>query len=473
MATAMNVRKFDLNIEKVLEHWTVAHALREVIANALDEQALTHTAAPLIMKDDEGRWHVQDFGRGLKYEHLTQKESREKLKNAALVIGKFGVGLKDAFATFDRHHIHVLIRSPHGNITTEKDAKHGFADLKTLHAIIHPATEPIVVGTEFILAGLKDEDVAKAKDFFLLFSGDELLEETKYGSVLRRASAKGRKARIYVNGLCVAEEENFLFSYNITSLTTPLRKALNRERTNVGRGAYTDRVKAILLECTKSAVADELAHDLSNLDRGLAHDELLWQEVQLHACRILNANEKVLFVTSEQLMQGGPLITYARNEGRRIIVIPVSIAGKLGTLKDIQGQPIHNLDEFRKAWDNSFHFTFVPEDQLSTEEQNIYKLTQPIMKLLGKRTSIVKAVLISDTMRLNVYNNNEALGLWESAEQRIIIKRDQLRSLETYAGTLLHELTHALSDTDDETLEFEQELTSVIGKLAALAFNKK
>src|SRR6266852_9461847 len=67
------VRHFDLNIEKVLEHWTVAHALREVIANALDEQALTQTAAPLIMKDDEGRWHVQDFGRGLKYEHLTQK----------------------------------------------------------------------------------------------------------------------------------------------------------------------------------------------------------------------------------------------------------------------------------------------------------------------------------------------------------------------------------------------------------------
>ena len=36
-------REFDLNIERVLENWTVAHALREVIANALDEQALTNT----------------------------------------------------------------------------------------------------------------------------------------------------------------------------------------------------------------------------------------------------------------------------------------------------------------------------------------------------------------------------------------------------------------------------------------------
>ena len=28
---------FDLNIEKVLDHWGVEHAIREIIANALDE----------------------------------------------------------------------------------------------------------------------------------------------------------------------------------------------------------------------------------------------------------------------------------------------------------------------------------------------------------------------------------------------------------------------------------------------------
>jgi len=48
-----------------------------------------------------------------------------------------------------------------------------------------------------------------------------------------------RTGRVYVRGLLVAEEPNFLFSYNITDLTTPLRRALNRERSNVGRTAYT------------------------------------------------------------------------------------------------------------------------------------------------------------------------------------------------------------------------------------------
>ncbi len=37
----MTERMFDLNIEEVLEAWEVSHAIREVISNALDEQALS------------------------------------------------------------------------------------------------------------------------------------------------------------------------------------------------------------------------------------------------------------------------------------------------------------------------------------------------------------------------------------------------------------------------------------------------
>ena len=104
-------REFDLNIERVLENWTVAHALREVIANALDEQALTGTAEPQIFQDAEGSWHIRDWGRGLRYEHLTQNENKEKLAHPDQVVGKFGVGLKDALATFDCHRV-ATRRSP-------------------------------------------------------------------------------------------------------------------------------------------------------------------------------------------------------------------------------------------------------------------------------------------------------------------------------------------------------------------------
>lgn len=59
------VQGFDLNIQKVLEHWAVPHDIREVIANALDESSLTDTPDPVIFKDDKGCWHIRDYGRGL------------------------------------------------------------------------------------------------------------------------------------------------------------------------------------------------------------------------------------------------------------------------------------------------------------------------------------------------------------------------------------------------------------------------
>lgn len=73
MATTLpSARAFDLNIERVLEHWGVVHALREVIANALDEAALTRSPDPAIASDEQGTWHIRDWGRGLRYEHLTR-----------------------------------------------------------------------------------------------------------------------------------------------------------------------------------------------------------------------------------------------------------------------------------------------------------------------------------------------------------------------------------------------------------------
>ena len=95
------MKKFDLNIEKILENWETKHAIREVIANALDEQKLSKSSEIEISKDPNGSWHIRDFGRGLRYEHFTQKEYVEKL-SAEGIIGKCGIGLKDALATIER-----------------------------------------------------------------------------------------------------------------------------------------------------------------------------------------------------------------------------------------------------------------------------------------------------------------------------------------------------------------------------------
>ena len=124
-------------------------------------------------------------------------------------------------ATFDRKTIDVVVQSKHEEITLGKATKHGFDDITTLHALISAPADSTFVGTDVSLNGVKEADINAAKDFFLQFSGDNVLETTIYGQVL----AKGKKSRIYITGLRVAEEDNFLFSYNITSTTKAIRSA--------------------------------------------------------------------------------------------------------------------------------------------------------------------------------------------------------------------------------------------------------
>jgi len=454
-----SAKKFDLNIEKILENWEVYNGVREIIANAIDEQILTGSKDMEIFKDGMGTWHIRDYGRGLKYEHLTQNENDEKLENPQ-VIGKFGIGLKDALATFDRKGIKVLIKSRYGDIKVYKSKKHDFEDLLTLHAYITPTKDPDFIGTEFILENLTDEDIQKAKDYFLKFSGEKIIQKTKYGDVLDK---KGNASRIYVNGVKVAEEENFMFSYNITSLTKKIKKALNRERTNVGRSAYSDRVKSILLMSESKEIAQKLVNDLKNYSLGEMHDELKWLDVQEHAVKILNASEEVIFLTPEELIEDPRMVDEAKSGGYDLITIPTNLKEKIKKSTDIHGNDIRDLGQFYKEYGDSFEFKFVEIHDLTDNEKEVFAYTNKIFKLIGGEPGNIKEIKISETMKKESDSFMEANGIWETSNGRIIIKRSQLRSIEAFSGTLIHEIAHATSGAGDVSREFEQELTRLLG----------
>jgi len=456
-------RNFDLNIEKILEDWEIHHGIREVIANAIDEQKITNTKDVEIYQDDNGKWHIRDYGRGLKYEHLTQNEDQEKLQNPNL-IGKFGIGLKDALATFDRNNVNVLIKSRFGDITIDKSEKHGFEDILTLHAVISPPSAPELIGTDVILGNISQEDIDKAKALFLRFSGAELVESTEYGEVYKNTK---EKAYIYINGVKVAEEDNFLFNYNITSLTKQIRKALNRERTNVGRNAYRDRVMKILLSCKSENIAKMLMEDLQKIEQGKNHDELSWIDVQKHAVSILSSKSDSIFVTSSEIQNSFNAIDDAKSRGLKIITIPNTLREKIHNLKDLSGNPIRDMDQFFIEERDSFEFKFVDPEDLNPSEKKIFDLTNKIFELIGGRPRRIKKVKISETMRKDPYTYREVDGLWEESTGSIIIKRSTLKNLVKYSGTLIHETGHCISRSEDITREFELELTRIIGILVS------
>lgn len=458
------MKNFDLNIDKILENWETFHAIRELIANAIDEHVLTNTPKPEISLDENGWWHIRDFGRGLRYQDLIQSENPEKIEHPNL-IGKFGIGLKDALATFDRRKIQVLIRSRHGDISLARVSKHSFEELVTLHATVTEPSDPEIIGTDCCIYGANDSDIETAKNLFLCFSDVNALETTRFGEVYRKR--QDAVAGIYINGMKVAEENNFLFSCNITSLNATIKKALNRERQNLGRSAYSDRIRSILLACQSEVIAQTLSNDLQRQPYGDGHDELLWLDVQEHAVRILSSKNKVLFISSSDLIQRPDLADTARSSGFQVLTVTENLAKKIDGITDVLGQPVTAVSEFIRQHNESFQFRWIAPTKLSQSELFIWQQTERILGYIGGRPKLVREIRISETMSAGVFMNRETLGLWDSANGWIIIKRSVLQSLENYAGTLLHEALHAKYALVDVSRDFELYLTELCGKLAA------
>jgi hypothetical protein len=463
---------FDLNIEKVLDGWEITHAIRELIANALDEAALSGTLEPVIERVGSGKWKIRDFGRGLRHVHLTQNENPEKREHEGAVIGRFGVGLKDALAVLDRRHVRVVIRSRHGDISLVHRTKAGFSDVTTLHARVTLPSDPALQGTEVCLSGVSDSDIETAKGYFLKFSNETVLEKTRYGEIIQRP--KSRAPRVYVNGLAVAEEDNFAFSYNVTVLTKAMRKALNRERTNVGRTAYGERVKAMLLAAESEGVARELVKDVSALTEGNSHDEVrTWTDVGLRACQILNTRGRVVFVTAQQLLDEKDMVDRARKEGREVVTLPQTVASKLDTVADLDGRPLQSLRQFAADWSASVELKFVGEEDLTDQERKVFRLWRVIAETGGGLPCGFRELKISETMRPSALEGMSPAGLWEPGTGLVVIHRRELRKLEAFAGTLLHELAHARSGFTDVTREFELTLTELIGQIVAAGLRRR
>lgn len=448
--------KFDLNMEDVLEAWGPSDATRELIANALDEHILSNTEEPDIFQDKQGRWHIRDHGRGLQYEHLTQAENEEKLNNPDRVIGKFGVGLKDALATLHRHGIDVTIHSSHSTFSVEEAPKHGFEEIETLHVHVDTPKKD-VRGTDIILDGITEQEIEAAKQNFIRFSDADRLESTIYGDVYR--VPPGEDAAVYVTGLKVATEENFLFSYDITSTTKSIRDALNRERSNVGRTAYTSRVKRILQACESETVAQDLVTDLEKFTSGETHDELSWKPIQIHAVKVMNAKKDVVVATVDEQQRNRDLMDNAENDDYQVVTIPDRIQGDIQNETDADGNDIRNVEVYANEYEESFTFDWVDESDLSSAEKTVWGLKDDILELVG----IPDGYEVRLSSELRATDTDDTAGLHQRGEQRIILRRDTLASPEKFTGVLLHEVAHTRTLAPDQTREFENALTELLG----------
>jgi len=333
--------------------------------------------------------------------------------------------------------------------------------VRTLHAIIHPPARRDQVGTDVVLRGVRDEDVATAKQFFLHYSGDRLLETTRHGGVLARSGSG--PARIYVKGLLVAEEENFLFSYNITDINAPLRRALNRERSNVGRTAYADRVKATLLQCRSAEVARPLADDLAEYVTGRMHDELSWKDVTVACMHGAGQSRQGCVRDSGGASAGSPQLRYAEDEGYQLVTVPDDISTRLRNAPTSRANRSSTSTDTGKSGMTALRFHFVEPGDLTAAELATYKLTEPLVALarLSHHRITVGTVLISETMRRTTAETASP-GCGSPNTAGSSSAETTRRSARVLRGRCYTRLTHAASGYPDNSLDFETALTTML-----------
>lgn len=465
MSAISSIKKFDLNIGEILEHWSLPLAIREIIANAIDETALSKCKQDMVIEKGQDQkdqkedsdmvtYIIRDYGRGIRYENLVQDESAEKLKNTK-VIGKFGFGLKDAIATFVRHGIKFDIKSKHNSITVAKSAKHNFDEIKTLHAFVDSNVDKDFIGTEFILYNVKNRDMDDAKKFFLKYNDLPLLEETQYGEIYE---CKKGKAMIFINGIKISEEPNFLFHYNITSLTKVMRKSLNRERTNVGRTVYATRIKDILQKATDEKVISSLIDDIIKINKGTNHDEILYEPVKIYAIRHQNTHGNCIFLTQEELIANPDIMNDCNNRGKKMVIISNKTIKGLMKKTDMMGNPINTISQFKNGM-------IIPKgiiDTKSLEGKKLenFQMTEKILETAGFKQRFSLFIV----EKFETKYSFSIAGLCQGENIYILIS--ELSNLTRYAGTLIHEYIHATTHTVDSTRDFEEHLTEMIGNLS-------
>lgn len=360
-------------------------------------------------------------------------------------------------AVFHRRNVKVTIDSRYAHITLRMANKTGF-NLETLHAVFEDPIDPIMKGTKVTLRGISEETMETAKAMFLKFNSPPLLERTNYGEVYE---SERDEAVVYINGVKVAEEPNFLFTYNITNINAKIKRALNRERSNVGRTAYSDTVKNILKRCESEEVLNALVDDLQNINRGTNRDESGWVDVASYAAETLEKTGKVVFMTSEQRStMGNRQVEILNQSGKRLVTVNDRVYDRVQSF-------VTTYDRIFDEYETGYQYSYVDIHSLSASERAIFHTKGCVIDFLNRYNYCTNIpVRISETIRVDkrgeTYN-----GVYDESEGAIIIRRSVLRSKEEFLGVLTHEFIHYAKGHEDLTREFENDLTEVIGKLFA------
>lgn len=220
----------DLNVSLGLcPHLSVNDALCELVMNALDAAP---TSVPEFATQGPSTVVLRDQGPGLALESFTVGRTHGDGK----VVGRFGLGLKDAVAVLMRNHARVEIASQLGSYCFE--VRQGALGTQTIHVRQREADG---TGTCITVSNLQRaaQSVDAVQALFLCWSQPELLHSSGGVDVLQSPKQSGKqRGKLFVNGVAVTPPQPLFLSYNFKTATLDQRMACDRDH-NVEGSKFT------------------------------------------------------------------------------------------------------------------------------------------------------------------------------------------------------------------------------------------
>ncbi|NFO90830.1 hypothetical protein FDC66_06535 [Clostridium botulinum] len=387
------MERIDLNIGKIyLSQWNQAMAIRELIANAIDE---TDDENIDIEKLSDKKWSIRNEGSEIKPEHFIIKEGEKSKKKGK--IGKFGIGLKDAIGVLMSKGIRVTIITSEYEYIAEYQKKINLIKEECLFIKIAKSKSKWI-GTQIILDNCCDNFINEAKSYFIRYREKiTVINETKYGDVILEDDSNNN-GTIYLNGIKIAYENTFLYSYNIKSEDNKLKNGISRERTELSREVYRDSLKQIIKYINNEKVLGEYYKSIIKSRDGSLKGELIYSEAQVGAIKYTFINNIKIVIFPSQ--RKGKLITLYRilNENNRVTAIVLLNSYYKKLMKEPELSDINVIADNYKE-----EYTKININSLGTEEMFCFNMICNFVKDNISSDIISKVILVEE----NIYSYSE------------------------------------------------------------------
>jgi hypothetical protein len=196
-----------------VSNWTLAHAVREIIANALDSEA--EHGAKFSIKYDEDQQRLIVRNEDIKVDPKALYFGESSKRNDDRFVGQYGEGLKLAMLVFARNDLDVRIKNGDSETWKPLIEKDGLG-VETLCVDITKAKRA-ENNFEVVIPGITEEFWEMMQGWFLRLKAPCDVHHTSVGELLDDPEFTGK---IYVRGVYVTTREKYDFGYNFSHVDT-------------------------------------------------------------------------------------------------------------------------------------------------------------------------------------------------------------------------------------------------------------